>query len=223
MSLHVADDPARALAERFVAELPRDGRVHVALSGGSTPRQLFRLLATEFRGAVPWERVEIWQVDERCAPPDHADSNWRLIAAELLARGNGIVAHRIEVERDTAAEAYERLLRDRVPEGPDGRPALDFVFLGMGADGHTASLFPNSAALDEAARLVVFNEVPQRAVRRVTMTFPLLRAARRRWFLVAGADKAAALARVQRGELPAGQLADAEWFLDPAAAGESRP
>ena len=218
MNVHISDDPARALAERFVAEVPRHGAVHVAVSGGSTPRRLFRLLTTAFRETVPWDRIEWWQVDERCVPPDHADSNWRMIAKELLAPIRELRAHRIEAERDGAAEAYDRLLRERVPVDNHGLPALDFVFLGMGADGHTASLFPGTAALNETERLVVVNDVPQLATRRVTMTFPLLRAARRRWFLVAGADKADAFAHVRAGTLPASELRDADWFVDAAVA-----
>ena len=205
-------DPAARLARDLVAYLNSPGVANLAVSGGSTPRALFKILANEHRDAVAWDRVTIWQVDERCVPPDDSQSNWRMVREELLSNIPEIMAHRMEAERDGAAEDYEALLRANAPR-------LDLVLLGMGADGHTASLFPGTAALDERERLVVRNEVPQLNTRRVTMTFPLLNAARERWFLVAGADKAAAFKRVKAGELPAGRVRDATWYVDPAVVG----
>jgi 6-phosphogluconolactonase len=140
-----------------------------------------------------------------------------MLHEELLAHLPGITAYRIEAERDGAAEDYERVIREVVPDGDNGIPRFDLVLLGMGTDGHTASLFPGTPALDENHRLVVKNPVPQLTTERVTMPFPLVNAATHKWFLVTGADKAAALARVKRGELPAARVLDAQWFIDHAA------
>lgn len=212
------EHPAAALAEAFAQVLNECAAPRVAVSGGSTPRSLFRILAEDYRDAVPWERLHLFQVDERCVPPEDERSNWRMLRGELLAKLPGITAYRIEAERDGAAEDYERIIREIVPAGNDGIPCFDLVLLGMGTDGHTASLFPGTAALEERRRLVVKNPVPQLDTMRVTMTFPLINAAARKWFLVTGADKAEVLARVKRGELPAARVRDAEWFIDRAAA-----
>ncbi len=227
MRTKVDADPAGRLARDLVAFLNARGDAHVAVSGGSTPRVLFKVLASEFRDVVAWDRVTIWQVDERCVPPHDPQSNWKMLSDELLVEISDLKCRRIEAERDGAAEDYESLLRAHVPpandsvrEGASSRiPRLDLVLLGMGADGHTGSLFPGTAALDERERLVVRNEVPQLNTQRVTMTFPLINAARERWFLVSGADKAAAFARVQAGELPAGRVRDAAWYVNPAVIG----
>ena len=227
MRTKVDADPAGRLARDLVAFLNARGDAHVAVSGGSTPRVLFKVLASEFRDVVAWDRVTIWQVDERCVPPHDPQSNWKMLSDELLVEISDLKCRRIEAERDGAAEDYESLLRAHVPPADDTArarvsshfPQLDLVLLGMGADGHTVSLFPGTAALDERERLVVRNEVPQLNTQRVTMTFPLINAARERWFLVSGADKAAAFARVQAGELPAGRVRDAAWYVNPAVIG----
>lgn len=208
-------DPAARLAEDLAEQL-REGEAHIAVSGGSTPRRLFQILAAHYRERIAWDGVTLWQVDERCVPPNHEQSNWRMLHEELLSALPAIRAHRIEAERANAAEDYERLLRECVRKNAHGVPELDIVLLGMGADGHTASLFPGTAALNETERLVVLNAVPQLQTHRVTMTFPLLNAAWSRWFLVTGADKRPAFARAQRGEVPAGRIADATWYVDPS-------
>ena len=215
----VSNNPARALAEQFVELASGASQFNVAVSGGSTPRELFRILATDLFDEVPWDRIRLYQVDERCVPPDDERLNWRMIRAELLDRIPGLWAARMEVERPDADTAYEAIMRRELPPSELGPPHLDLVLLGMGPDGHTASLFPNSPALEEEERLVVFNEAPGIATRRLTMTFPLLEAAHRRWFLVRGADKAEAFSEVQKGKLPAGRLRDAQWFVDPAVTG----
>lgn len=216
----ISEDPALLVAQGLAGLVAQTDRFVLALSGGSTPQTLYRMLSGEFRRRIPWERVVILQVDERCVPPDHADSNWRMLRETLLAPLPEVRAHRIEAERPGAAEDYESLIRAEVPAGETGIPRLDLALLGLGTDGHTASLFPGTPALDESCRLVVSNDGPTPGSRRVTMTYPLLEAAARRWFLVTGADKAETLARVREGELPAGRLSDADWFLDPAAAGD---
>jgi 6-phosphogluconolactonase len=210
------------------------GRFTVALSGGSTPKRLYQLLAAEpFRSQVDWGRVEIFWGDERCVPPDHPDSNYRM-AREAMLEHLPIPAehiHRMEAERtdrDAAAQDYQDVLA-RVfygkSTGPEP-PALDLVLLGMGPDGHTASLFPHTDALRETRRWVVANHVPQLNTDRLTMTRPALNRAREVLFLVAGADKTERLVEVLTGPAdpirlpsqsiqPDGQLL---WFLDRAAA-----
>ncbi len=212
MKTIVDANPAARLAQDLVAYLNTRERAHIAVSGGSTPRALFKILATEYRTAARWDRVTIWQVDERTVPPTDSLSNWKMISDELLSKIVELKSHRMEAERPTAADDYETLLRSHQIQ-------LDLVLLGMGADGHTASLFPDTVGLEEHERWVVRNEVPQLTTHRVTMTFPLINAARERWFLVAGADKADAFNRVQAGELPAARVREPVWYIDPAVIG----
>jgi 6-phosphogluconolactonase len=192
--LAVHPDPAslaRAVAGR-IADLSHraDARpVAIALSGGSTPKRLYETLAVPpFANEIDWSGVELFFGDERCVPPDHADSNYGMTVKALLSKIPAVKAHRMEADAG-AADAYEALVRKRVAYGVDGIPAFDVVLLGMGPDGHTASLFPGTRALDETEHLVVMNEVPQLGTRRMTFTYPLLNAARRVWVLIAGADK----------------------------------
>jgi 6-phosphogluconolactonase len=205
------------------------GRFALALAGGDTPRRLYRLLAND--AAVDWSRAELFFGDERAVPPDHPDSNYRMARETLLAPA-GVEprrVHRIEAERadlDLAARAYEAELVRVLGEVEGLPPRLDLVLLGMGADGHTASLFPHSAALKECERAVVANEAAA-VGRRITFTFPLILRARRLLVLVAGEEKAAALASVLEGppdpdRLPAQRLRAAAgrllWLADEAAA-----
>jgi 6-phosphogluconolactonase len=231
---------ARAAAEEFArlaGEAVRErGAFSVALAGGSTPRRLYALLADEgapFRGLVPWQRTRVFFGDERHVPPDHPDSNFRMAREALLSRVPVAGVHRIPGELadpGAAAAAYEADLRDAfgLREG-DPPPRLDLLLLGLGADGHTASLFPGNPALGEQRRWVVAPWVDRLAVHRVTLTLPVLRRARAVVFLVAGAEKAPALARVLAPApdapiLPAALVArEAEgpvlWLVDADAAG----
>ena len=214
--VHIATDPTHKVAALLVDAVLSSQRFFVALSGGSTPKALFELLARNY-SELPWDRVHIFQVDERCVPPDHADSNWRMLSESLLEHISVGGAYRLEAERgEDGAIDYEALIRREVPGGADRVPVLDLVLLGMGDDGHTASLFPGTTALEEHQRLVVQNEVPQLGAYRATMTYPLLHAARRRWFLATGAGKRAAFTGALRGEYPAGRVKNAEWFVDEA-------
>ncbi|MCC6491135.1 MAG: 6-phosphogluconolactonase [Candidatus Hydrogenedentes bacterium] len=219
MRLEVSPDPEHMLAQALVEFLRERDETHIAVSGGTSPVALFQLLTGKFRKEIRWSRIILFQVDERCVPPDDVQSNWRMITAELLSKANGITAHRIEAERPGAAEDYQSILIRNAPIGFHGIPQLDLILLGMGGDGHTASLFPDTKALEEQKRLVVLNEVPVLGANRVTMTFPLLNTASHRWFLVKGADKAKAFTKVCAGKLPAGQLVSARWFVDPEVAG----
>jgi 6-phosphogluconolactonase len=189
----VTDDIAAAAADIFLRERPHT----VALAGGQTPRALYTLLATT---AYDWSAVDVFFSDERCVPPDHPASNFRMAHETLLSKVTARV-HRMPGET-CDAPAYERELRAFF-----GRnlPALDLEFLGMGADGHTASLFPGDPALEETRRLVVTVARPDH--RRLTLTLPVLCAARLAVFLVSGAEKRDALRRVLAGEnLPAARV-----------------
>jgi len=212
----------------------RQGRCTFVLSGGSTPRRLYELLAAPpQRDQIDWTRVDLFWGDERAVPPDHKDSNFRM-ANEALLQPLSIPATRIHrmpaerADRDRAAADYQAEIARVFDVPADGvPPAFDLVLLGLGPDGHTASLFPRTAALNETRRWVVSNHVPQLGTDRLTMTRVILNRAACIMFLVAGADKAAALAEVLEGpadaeRLPA-QLIRPEtgrlvWLIDGAAA-----
>ena len=192
----------------------------VALSGGSTPKQLYRALAMS--PLIDWSRVELFFGDERAVPPTHPDSNFRMVKEALLDHAPAI-AHRMQAEEGDA-EGYERLLRSRIKPQRDGVPVLDLVLLGVGPDGHTASLFPGAPELQEQKALVVIDAEPHLGTRRMSITLPLINAARRVWILAAGADKAAILRQVKgvAGPLPIQQVnptgGELVWWLDEAAA-----
>jgi len=226
-----ADDLA-AIARATAAER---GVCHIALSGGSTPRRLFQLLVQRGPAALPWRQLVLWWGDERTVPPDHPDSNYRMAREAMIdpAAAFGLDpagVHRIAGELAVPAAAaadYERALVAAL----GAPPRFDVVLLGMGPDGHTASLFPGSPALGETARWVVANPVTSPLVHgtttRITLTAPAINAARHVRFLVAGADKAAALAQVLAGprdpaRYPSQRIApesgDLVWFVDQAAA-----
>jgi len=230
----LVDAAAALFVDAAVEAVNARGSFHVALSGGSTPRGLYARLAedAEIRARLPWANVTWWFGDERHVPPDDAQSNFRMVKEALFAGApiDPATVHRMHGEdrdADRAARDYERELREAFRIGAGARPRLDLVWLGLGPDGHTASLFPHTAALDERVRLVVANAVPAMRTTRLTLTLPLLNAARRVAFLVAGDEKAAILARVLEG--PAGvfpaqrvQPEDGEivWLVDAAAAQE---
>src|SRR5208283_3273584 len=185
---YVEPDPA-ALARRaaqylveMVGEAVADrGRARIAISGGSTPKAAFELLADPaqpWRNRMPWENLDLYWVDERCVPPDHPDSNYRMTREALLdhvpLRPEQI--HRMEGELDPeiAAARYDSELRSSFRlEGAES-PRFDLVALGMGADGHTASLFPQTAALHEMSRLVTANHVTRKDAWRITLTWPVI-------------------------------------------------
>lgn len=194
----------QAAAEALAAEVSRlsaeavagRGRFTVALAGGSTPATLYRALALPlFARDIDWSRWHVFWGDERCVPPNHPDSNYGMARRTLLDHVPipPSQVHRIPGEDDPhrAADAYAATLAESL--APDGR--LDLALLGIGADGHTASLFPGTAALDERDRLVVANWVPPLDAYRITLTLPALNRARRVAVLAAGADKADAVRR----------------------------
>lgn len=228
LSRAAVDDLATIAHDAIAAR----GACHVALSGGSTPKRLFQRLAALGREALPWDRVVLWWGDERTVAPDHADSNYRMARETLIAPLALTHVHRIEAERDPAeaASAYEADLVATLGDPPE----LDLVWLGMGPDGHTASLFPGSPALLEGHRLVVANPVDSPLTRgpttRITLTARAINAARHVRFLVAGADKADTLAAVIAGPrrpatYPSQMISsrDLVWFVDEAAASRLHP
>jgi len=211
--LRDADELAAAAAERMAAGLAAapgspERPFALFLSGGSTPGRLFRLLASPAYSGLPYHRVAVFWGDERCVPPEDPRSNYRLaLESGLLARPFAAI-HRMPGERPApeGAAAYEQTLRAWA--GPEALPPLDLVLLGLGADGHTASLFPGSAALAEEGRWVVATE-PHDGLRRLTLTMPVLLAARRLFLVVGGVHKADALRRVlieRDPQAPAGRL-----------------
>ena len=194
--LLVTEDVAAAAAEHVIALRPRS----IALAGGSTPRALYERLA----GAdLPWSSMALWFGDERCVPPDHPDSNERMARAALLDNVSAEV-HRMPAE-DCAAAAYEQELRDAFVAYGSDVPRFELVLLGLGADGHTASLFPGDAALEERERLVARVERPDHP--RLTLTLPVLSAAAEALFLVTGAAKREALRDLLAGvSIPAARV-----------------
>ncbi len=220
----------REAAERLVRAgrkaIEREGRFTLLLAGGSTPRRLYALLAApEYRERADWSRTHLFWGDERAVPISHPQSNFRMASETLLSRLSFPEQniHRVPAElgAEEAAAQYERELLKFF----GGPPRFDLALLGMGADGHTASLFPGSNALREAARWVVAAAAPQGAAR-ITLTLPALSAAAEVLFLVTGAAKAPALAAALEGppdpDLPAALVKPARgevvWLVDGAAA-----
>lgn len=209
---------AEWIAAAVEAAVRERGRCAMALCGGQTPRPVYERLADDpIAARIRWREVEVFFGDERAVPPDDPASNYRMAAVALLDRVSipPDRVHRLAAERadrDAAARDYERVLPER----------LDLLLLGMGSDGHTASLFPGSAALDERVRRVVPVSGPTPPRERLTITPPVIAAARQVAVLVAGADKAAAVERALRGpvrpgELPVQLALGGVWFLDRAA------
>ena len=231
----LAREAAKVFVNRMDEALRGRGVFTVALSGGSTPRGLYSLLASEesFRSRVVWEQIHFFWGDERPVPPDHPESNYRLADEAMLSRvpvpPDHI--HRLAGENPDparAAEQYEEVLRRFFRIGRGEFPRLDLILLGMGRDGHTASLFPGTEALREKDRLVVANWVPQLKTRRITMTLPVLNQAKWVLFLVSGEEKAKTLPAVleEEGEaeaLPSRLIRPVNgkvmWLVDRSAAG----
>jgi 6-phosphogluconolactonase len=193
-----AESLSRAAASEFCraaeAAIAAHGRFTVALSGGNTPRAAYSLLATEHKDSLPWEKIFIFFGDERHVPPDHPDSNYRMAQESLLSHvpipQANVFRIQAEFPADIAAHKYEDRLREFFRLPPGSWPRFDLVFLGLGDDGHTASLFPGTVALDENTRLVAANWVEKFNTFRITFTFPVLNHAAEVLFLVSGAGKA---------------------------------
>ena len=216
---------ARYFVEGAAQAVAARGRARIAISGGGTPKAAFELLADPtqpFRTAMPWDKLDLFWVDERCVPPDDPDSNYRMTREAMLDHVPLAPAqiHRIEGELapDVAASRYESELRASFRlEGAEW-PRFDLIALGMGPDGHTASLFPHTAALHEMSRLAVANHVQNKDAWRVTLTRPVINQGASVFFLIAGADKAQILHEVFFGphdpeRLPSQLIAPASGIL----------
>lgn len=210
------------------------GRFTIALSGGSTPKNLYTLIAANAGGSLPWAKMFFFWGDERNVPPNNSESNFLMAKETLLAKVPVPTANIFPIPAGTtdgasAAQAYERTLQKFFGLAPGEFPRFDLILLGMGPDGHTASLFPQTAALQEKSRLVVENWVEKLSASRITLTLPVLNGARSVLFLVSGADKATALREVLEGnaageKYPSRMVRPADgklmWFVDRAAASE---
>jgi 6-phosphogluconolactonase len=225
-----AEEVVRA-ANDAVAER---GRFTIALSGGSTPKNLFNLLATNARTVLPWDRMFFFFGDERHVPPTDPESNYHMADESLLSKvpvppGNVFRIPAENPDAAAAAAAYEKTLEKFFALQPGQFPVFDLILLGMGPDGHTASLFPGTAGLQEKSRLVIANWVEKFKTSRITLTLPVLNAARCVTFLVSGTDKAPALHAVLDSDAPGEQYpsklvrpTDGKliWLVDRAAASE---
>jgi len=225
-----AEEVLRAAA----SAIAQRGRFTIALAGGSTPRNMYTLIAANASASLPWDQMFFFWGDERHVAPDDPESNYRMANESLLSKVPVPAANIFRVPSENpnaaaAADAYEQTLREFFAVAQGEFPRFDLILLGIGPDGHTASLFPETEALREKSRLVVANWVEKLKTSRITLTLPVLNAARCVAFLVSGTDKAAALHEVLEGNAPAekypsklvqpseGKLI---WFVDRAAASE---
>ncbi|MFN2386703.1 MAG: 6-phosphogluconolactonase [Thermoanaerobaculia bacterium] len=222
----LAEAAAREIADAASEAVADRGRFCIALSGGSTPGALHeRLARSPFREELPWKRTLFFWGDERCVPPRSARSNYRMARETLLAPLRippaQVFRMRGEIEPGRAAHLYRDVLAKQFAAG---RPVLDLILLGLGSDGHTASLFPETRALAENRRAAVANWVPKLQEWRLTLTYPAINAARRVLFLVSGSEKAQVVARILKKErgyrrLPAARVRALSvlWMLDEEA------
>lgn len=236
LSLHIHKNPA-AMAERaahiFTAAceeaIAERGSFKIAISGGQTPIPLFRLLSrSDWADRLPWDKIFIFWVDERCVGPEHPESNYGMARRELLSHIPATHFYRMRGDADAVEEAerYARVLRQEFGLAGSELPRFDFMLLGMGADGHTASIFPNSPLLAEKKSLVADVYVPELKADRISLTLPVINNSRLCMFMVEGAEKHTALARVLNlltdPQLPAQQVrpaaGDLIWIVDEAAA-----
>lgn len=214
-----SEELARGAAEFFVTRRPET----VALSGGSTPKRMFQILAEQFRDQVTWSNIHFFWSDERHVPPDHPESNYRMAYEALLSHVHSNV-HRIPSENPDAAAVAAEYEQTIIQVTNEALPRLDLIFLGLGTDGHTASIFPGSEVLHETRRLVAAPYVEKLESYRITMTLPLLNNAATVVFLVSGAEKAEIIKEVLEGEnkYPAQAVKPTQgeliWMLDKEAA-----
>ena len=203
-------DAVAATVAAEVASAIRGGLRTLVLAGGTTPKNAYRLLRQQ---ELTWGGVTVLFGDERCVPPDHPDSNYRMAREELLDHVRPASVHRMagELGAEAAAAAYDAVVAGLQP--------LDLVLLGIGEDGHTASLFPGNSALEAVGWAVAVHGAPKPPPDRVSLSLTTLRGAGRVLIMATGKDKAEAVKRAGRGEVPSGMIPAAEWILDAAAAG----
>jgi 6-phosphogluconolactonase len=238
-SIHIFDD-IDSLLDALVdqwreigAEAIADhGAFHVALAGGGTPQHFYERLAhIDLENSVEWDKVHLYFGDERCVPPDHKDSNYRMAREALFSRV-AIPASQIhamfspELDAEQNAACYASLLERQLTKDVDGRPVFDLVYLGMGEDGHTASLFPGTEILNETVKSVAAQFVDKLGVWRISLTYPTINAARHVSVLVVGDSKATVLSEIStlsQADIryPIQRInpqTDLHWFVDAAAA-----
>jgi 6-phosphogluconolactonase len=224
--IRTADEPS------FIREGARmilEAALESVNQSGSTPKKIYAVLARgPYRMQMPWNETYLFWGDERCVPPDHPESNYLMTRESLLSLVTVPASHVFRMPGEarpaaSGADMYEKSLRSFF--GDSGFPAFDLILLGLGEDGHTASLFPGTAALGETARWVTANHVPKLESDRLTMTFPVLNAGRRVVFLCAGESKAPVLQNIfdpaAKSDYPAGKISpqgSLTWLLDDAAA-----
>jgi 6-phosphogluconolactonase len=231
--LNTPEELFQAAAAEFVGQaehaIHHNGRFTVALSGGSTPKGLYSLLASGAIPNIPWDKIYFFFGDERHVPPDHPDSNYRTARESLLSKApispENIFRVLAEQDAESAAQAYEQTLKKFFGLREGEFPRFDLILLGLGPDGHTASLFPGSAGLNENRRLVIANWVEKFKTYRISFTYPVLNRAACDLFLVAGAEKAKVVGEILKGDqqYPASRVTPSDgrllWLLDRAAAG----
>jgi 6-phosphogluconolactonase len=208
--LGTAEEVAKAAADQIAGALGAGSR-SLVLAGGTTPRRCYEILAGL---DVGWGRVAVLFGDERCVAPEHPESNYRMARESLLERVAPATVYRIPAELgpDDGAREYARVVDSVMP--------LDFVLLGVGEDGHVASLFPGHRALDATGLTAGIHDSPKPPPERVTLTLEAIRGARQVLILATGSGKADAVAQARRGEVPSGMIASARWLIDRPAAGQ---
>jgi len=214
--LIVVEDVPAEFAERVIEAFHRrpDEMFSIALSGGETARRCYERLAADAADQIDWWQVDVYWGDERCVPPDHPDSNYRMAKETLLDRVLPATVYRMPAELgpDEGADEYAEVVANVAP--------LDFVVLGVGEDGHVASLFPGHPALQADGLTVGIHDSPKPPPERVSLTLEAIRDAGRVMILATGKGKADAVALARRGESPSGMIAGARWLIDRAAAGQ---
>jgi 6-phosphogluconolactonase len=225
----------QALAESFRESVndanSRKEKIHIVLPGGSTPMKFFNYLSDPLGPEINWQAVHLYWGDERCVPPDHADSNYGMTAATLLDHIDipGSHIHRIRGENSAEDEVfrYSEEIKKNVPQNKPGLPQFDWIILGLGTDGHTASLFPHMTPFSFTGSICIIANHPTTGQKRISLNLAVLNNAKRITFLVSGASKASIVSSILKGtastrRLPAAlvlqQNGKTEWYLDRAAA-----
>jgi 6-phosphogluconolactonase len=205
--------------------------VHLALAGGTTPKRFYEFVAGQPNGVIDWKEVHLWWGDERCVPPSDPQSNFRMVRESLLDHIDVPAenVHRIHGENDPETEArrYGNEISVLIPLSKQGLPVFDLILLGLGEDGHTASIFPDTELYERRASYCITAEHPDSGQMRISLNLPVLNSARNVLFMVSGAAKADIAAKILRdpgssGDLPAAKVrpgsGSLSWFLDRAAA-----
>ena len=224
------DEVAKVFAAYLVQLIANGTQCNLALSGGSTPKILFDHLASEYGGSIDWPKVQLYWGDERCVPPEHEESNYRMTVEHLISRieipsGN---IHRVRGEDDPETEAwrYGKEIMENLPS-PNGLPQFDLIILGMGPDGHTASIFPPELYLLDSLKVCEVATHPESGQKRVTLTGKVINNATRVVFLVTGTEKAEKIEEIlthsgRWKDYPAAYIlpeqGELKWFVDEAAA-----